>query len=62
MANALNERGFYRRVVLQIFTSIHQGRGAKRNLLSLCVFEDTICGAFLWLMNGAIGSKEGAKV
>jgi hypothetical protein len=42
MANALNERGFYRRVVLQIFTRIIQGRGIKEGFVPCSVFEDTI--------------------
>jgi hypothetical protein len=44
MANTLNQRGFYRRVVLQIFIGISQGRGIKEGFVPCSVFEDTISG------------------
>jgi len=36
--------------------------GVKRLLLSLCVFEDTIYGAFSWGKEGASMGKEGENV
>ena len=38
----MNERGFYGRVVLQIFMRISQVRGIKESFVPCSVFEDTI--------------------